>query len=152
MIEILLAIAILSMGITAVLFMFTVGVQSHRRAQDRTRAAMLADTVLNQICADLVFDPDTPEQLPDQYKMTGDDLSLVDRDTGAPIDYAEHADFPGFTYNVRFVSIYQGTPRAKDLYRVTVTVRWGKPPEDPDAPLDPRNSEQFVTIVRRRSF
>jgi len=152
LIEILLAIAILSLGITAVLFMFTVGVQAHRRARDRTQAAMLADTVLNQIRADLVFDRENGGQLPDQYEMADDVIYLVDVRTGERVDYAEHADFPGFTYGVRFVPVFAGTQSAQDLYRVTVTVRWGKPPADPDAPLDPRNSEAFTTIVRRRSF
>ena len=39
-----------------------------------------------------------------------------------------------------------------DFYRVTVTVRWGKPSSNPGTELDPRNSEQFVTLVRRRNF
>ena len=77
LIEILLAIGILALGITAVLFMFTVGVQSHRRARDRTRAAMLADTVINQVSADLVG-----QELPDYYGTDGDgNPQLVDATT-----------------------------------------------------------------------
>jgi prepilin-type N-terminal cleavage/methylation domain-containing protein len=139
LIEILLAIGILSLGITAVLFMFTVGVQSHRRARDRTQAAMLADTVINQVSADLVG-----QTLPDYYGTDVDgNPQLVD---------ARHADFPGLTYSVDFFPIYDSDLEIHDFYRVTVTVRWGKPPGNPGTELDPRNSEQFVTIVRRRNF
>ncbi|MFP4055732.1 MAG: prepilin-type N-terminal cleavage/methylation domain-containing protein [Candidatus Brocadiia bacterium] len=138
LIEILLAIGILAVGITAVLFLFTMGVRSHRRAIDRSRAAMLADTVLNQIKAELRAD------LPAHYHEDDEqNLELVDPETGEPVSRATHADFPEFVYDVSFTRLLYG-----NYYIVRVTVRTG----DAEAPPDATNSETFETILRRKNF
>ena len=134
LIEILLAIGILALGITSVLFLFTMGVRSHRRADDRTRAAILADAVLNQIKADLA------ETLPARYQDVGE------HNIG-PFVKATHADFPGFTYGVTFAKLYPSDPRG-DFYKVRVTIRWG----DEAVQAAERNSETYETIVRRKNF
>ena len=124
LIEILLAIGILAVGITAVLFLFAMGARSHRRAIDRTRSAILAETVINQIKATLA---DTvPANIP-------------------PIAGATHADFPEFAYDVTFSQLY---PPETAFYKVRVVVRWG----DPAAPRDRRNSETYETILRRKNY
>ncbi|MFW6162309.1 MAG: type IV pilus modification PilV family protein [Planctomycetota bacterium] len=134
--EILLAIGILAVGITSVLFLFTMGVRSHQRARDRTRAALLGETVLNQIRADMA------EGLPDRYDLDSGDPTKI-----LPITGAAHAGFPAFTYDVAFEKLYPGDSRG-DFYKVRVTVRWG----NPEAEATERNSEIYETIVRRKNF
>jgi len=121
-IEVLLAIGILAISITAVLFLFAMGMRSHKRALDRTRAAMLAETVVSRLQTD--FGP--------RYDET------------QPIANATLPDFPGFSYTVTFAPIYAGT----SYYRVTVLVRWG----DPNAPPEAKNSETYDTVLQRKSF
>ena len=134
LIEILLAIGILAIGITSVLFLFTMGVRSHRRAVDRTRGSLLAATVLSQIRADLA------ETLPNYYVEDGDHNI-------EPITNATLADFPEFTYDLTFEKLYPSDPRG-DFYKVRVTIRWG----NPDVEATERNSETYETIVRRKNF
>ena len=105
LIEILLAIGILALGITAVLFLFTMGARAHKRAIDRTQAALLAETVANLW----------------QERLTAD---------AAPVDVpkATHPDFPGFYYSVAFTQL----PENAHYYQVSIVVRWGDesaPPE-----------------------
>ena len=117
-----MAIGILAMSITAVLFLFAMGMRSHKRALDRTRAAMLAETVTNQLQADL-----NPA-----FNVT------------QPITTTTHPDFPGFYYSVRFFQL----PNSPSYYRVQVEVRWG----DPNSPPEPKNSETYETVLQRKSF
>jgi len=134
--EILLAIGILAIGITSVLFLFAMGARSHRRAVDRTRSALLAEAVFNQLRADLATG------LPDYYEVdTGDETKIL------PIVNASHADFPEFTYDVTFEKLYPSDTRG-DFYKVRVTIRWG----DPDVERDARNSETYESILRRKNF
>ena len=134
LIEILLAIGILAIGITAVLFLFTMGARSHRRAVDRTRSSLLAETVINQIRADLA------ESLPERYEEDADHNIQ-------PITNANHADFPEFTYSIAFDKLYPGDPRG-DFYKVRVTIRWG----DPRLEANARTAETYETILRRKNF
>ena len=132
--EILLAIGILAIGITSVLFLFAMGVRSHRRAVVRTRAARLVEAGVNQIRADLA------ETLPDRYVEDSD--HNID-----PITRAAHADFPEFIYDVAFEKLYPSDPRG-DFYKIRVVIRWG----NPDVERDERNSETYETILRRKNF
>jgi len=105
LIEILLAIGILALGITAVLFLFTMGARAHKRALDRTQSALLAETVANFW----------------QERLTAE---------ADPVDVPEatHPDFPGFYYSVAFTQL----PENAHYYQVSIVVRWGDenaPPE-----------------------
>ncbi|HRT96371.1 MAG TPA: hypothetical protein P5532_18255 [Planctomycetota bacterium] len=128
-IEILLAIGILAISITSVLFLFAMGMRSHKRALDRSRAALLAEAVANQLQAGLkqYADPKDPRD-----------------PTVAPPSDATHPDFPGFTYTATFAPLYGGT----SYYRVTLLIRWG----DPNEPAEARNSETYETVLQRKSF
>ena len=130
LIEVLVAIGILALGCTAVLFLFTMGARSHRRAVDRTRAALLANALFDQIRADLAT------TLPERYTEDAGTKKI------SPIVDATHADFPEFTYNVSFTPLYEGT-----FYTVVVEVRWG----DKGLPPDQRNSESYQSILRRKN-
>ena len=133
LIEILLAIGILAIGITSVMFLFTMGARSHRRAVDRTRAALLADAVINQIKADLAL------AMPERY--------AVDAEKNIePIADATHADYPEFTYTVEFAKLYPTDPHGA-FYKVRVIIRWG----DPALDRTRRNSEVYETILRRKN-
>ena len=137
--EILLAIGILAIGITSVLFLFAMGVGGEcrtvaGRAGHRTRAALLVEAVVNQIRADLA------ETLPDRYVEDSD--HNID-----PITRAAHADFPEFIYDVAFEKLYPSDPRG-DFYKIRVVIRWG----NPDVERDERNSETYETILRRKNF
>jgi len=120
--EVLLAIGILALSITAVLFLFTMGTRSHKRALDRTRAAILAETVASELQA----------RLGPTYDAT------------QPITNATHPDFPGFLYDVTFTPLYGGT----SYYKVSVVVHWG----DPGTAQEARNSEKYETVLQRKSF
>jgi len=133
LIEILLAIGILAVGITSVLFLFTMGARSHNRADDRTKAALLAEAVFNQIKADLA------EALPDRYNEDANHEI-------ADIVNANHASFPGFTYTVEFAKLYPSDTRG-DFYKVRVVIRWGR--ETVEA--TDRNSETYESILRRKN-
>jgi prepilin-type N-terminal cleavage/methylation domain-containing protein len=120
LIEILLAIGILAVGITSVLVLFTMGARSHRRAIDHTRAALLAEAIVN----DLQVNP----------PGDGDNDGNLD-----PIGHSTRAEFPGFYYSVTFTRLHD-----TEYYRVEVLVRWG----DENAPPDPRNSESYETVLQ----
>jgi len=102
--EVLMAIGILALSITAVLFLFAMGMRSHQRALNRSRAAMLAETVVNELQAR--FDPAF--------------------DATKPIVNATHPDFPGFHYSVDFTEVYTG------YYKARVLVCWGDPNQPPE--------------------
>jgi len=104
-IEVLLAIGILAVSITAVLFLFAMGMRSHRRALDRSRAALLAETVANHLQTS--FGPN--------YQPN-------------PVTNETRPDFPGFQYNVTFAPLYGGT----SYYRVSILVHWGDPNAPPE--------------------
>jgi prepilin-type N-terminal cleavage/methylation domain-containing protein len=124
LIEVLIAIGILAIGISAVLFLFAMGARSHKQALDRTRAALLADAVVNGLQAEFpsFSDPTKPQ----------------------PITKATRPDFPGYHYNVTFTPLYGQT----NYYKVSVVVAWG----DPNAPPDPRASETYDTVLQRKAF
>jgi prepilin-type N-terminal cleavage/methylation domain-containing protein len=153
LIEILLAIGILALGITSVLSMFMMGARSHRRATDRARSALLADTVINQIRTDLA------QSLPKcYYEDASHNLSFVDpADTNTPPtpirpenrNPATHADFPEFRYYVAFDKLYDS---GRDYYKVRVIIVWDTAGLNAAGTLDPRNSETFETIVRRKNY
>ena len=134
LIEILLAIGILAIGITSVMFLFAMGARSHRRAVDRTRAALLADAVVNQIRADLAV------SMPERYTVNADKTieSIVD---------VTHADYPEFTYTVIFNKLYPSGDPQGAFYKVRVIIRWG----DPSLERTERNSEVYETILRRKN-
>lgn len=100
LIEILVAIGILAVGITAVLFLFAMGARSHRRATLRTQAALLAEAVVNRLQA--------------EFPEAAEPENLVN---------ASDPDFPGFTYDVTFSRL----PDNAEYYKVAVVVRWGEP-------------------------
>ncbi len=127
--EVLLAIGILALSITAVLFLFAMGMRSHKRALDRSRAAMLAETVANQLQTDLK-----------PYAAANDPRDPV----ANPPTNASHPDFPGFTYSVTFTALYSDTK----YYRASILVRWG----DPTSPPEARSSETYETVLQRKSF
>jgi len=56
LIEILVALAILAFGMTAVLSLFIAGVRTYKRAMDQSTAAMLAESVLADLEEDLKGD------------------------------------------------------------------------------------------------
>jgi len=134
----LLAIGILAIGCSTVLFLFTMGARSHRRAVDRTRSALLADAVFSQVRADLAA------ALPARYAEQADK-------TIAPIQNQTHADFPEFRYDLTFAPLYQG-----DYYVVKVRVWWGEwfdVTDGANSARDPNpDSTVFETLVRRKSF
>ena len=100
LIEILVAIGILALGITAVLFLFAMGARSHRRATLRTQAALLAEAVVNRLQA--------------EFPQAAEPQTITN---------ATDPDFPGFTYDVSFSPLDDNA----QYYKVTVVVRWGEP-------------------------
>ncbi len=140
LIEVLLAIGILAVGASTVLFLFTMGARSHRRARDRTRAALLADAVVNQVKADLAGgDP------PARYNLQSDDTTRLEN--------RRSADFPGFVYDLTLEPLYQGD-LYPDYYVVRVRVWWGEWFSTADNPnRDPSgDSTVFEVLIRRKNF
>ena len=100
LIAILVAIGLLALGITAVLFLFAMGARSHRRATLRTQAALLAEAVVNRLQA--------------EFPQAAEPQAITN---------ATDPDFPGFTYDVSFSPLDDNA----QYYKVTVVVRWGEP-------------------------
>ncbi len=131
-----MAIGILALSITAVLFLFAMGMRSHKRALDRTRAAMLAETVVNQLQTQLANLPPHVED--------GTNLRLIVPGSEPPDYNLSHPDFPGFYYAATLAPLSGGT----SYYRLSLLVKWGAP----NSPPDPKNSETYETVLQRKSF
>jgi len=139
LIEVLLAIGILAIGCSSVLFLFSMGARSHLRAVSRTRAALLADAVINQVQADLSSTP------PARYQLKTDEVTTLPAPGNG--EYLVHADYPEFVYDLVFSPLYNG-----DFYVVRVRVWWGDTKLVSVRGAPDRHSALFETIVRRKSF
>jgi prepilin-type N-terminal cleavage/methylation domain-containing protein len=126
LIEMMVAIAILAFGITALIGVLTVGVSTRRSAEQKSRAVLLSGQILHQL-QEQVFA--TPGKANDPAAKPGSDPDLiqVDRVDG----------FPGMSYQVRFTH----DPDHPDLVLALVSVRWREQGETV--------AEEFSRILRR---
>lgn len=98
LIEILIALAVLAVGLVGVFSLFAAATATHRRGVDHTTVSLLASAALSEARAALAADRD-PEDVTDE-KLPG---------------------FPdGYVYDIAWEEI--GNDRLE--YRVTITVKW----------------------------
>ena len=100
-IEIIIAMAILVVGILGIAALFPVGIKASARAVNLTKAALLGQTVLEEIKRD-------------GYDSLSGDSGV--RET------VESDDYPGFSYRVEWLPV-EGVEYLKDI---TVTISWNE--------------------------
>lgn len=109
LIEIMVALGILVFGVTALIGALGLGVSERRTAEQRQRAAVLADQILQQIQTDLLA----------AAPRTGAEEDISELEIEPAVDQVADG-FPGLRYAVEF------TPAASNpgLVMVTVDVTW----------------------------
>ncbi len=121
LLEILISIMILAVGIVAVLPLFAVGTQSHKRAIDQTHASLIAPRIAARIQENLLWN--NPSDIRD----------------GLFVEYGT-----SYRYDATFTPLGMGTddPLAAAAFLLQVTVKWAVSGED--------HLENFETIVLRK--
>lgn len=136
LIEVLVALAIMAVGTTAAIGLFTAATAMHKRALDQTTAALIADSALSDVRAAvrLQFDP---RPLPTARAATADVPAVYyyKRD-------AAHPDFPSYVYDVLLTPIGTVDAMAADAFLAEVRVKW-KASDKVVAP-------EFRTVILRR--
>ena len=123
LIELLVAVAIFAIGVVAVMGLFAAAGRSHRMAVNRTRMALLAQTVLDEI------------------RMEAHEGNSVKEVSGA-----EHPLFPGLYYDI---TAWPLDPFQRE-YLVEMFIRWYKTGREPAARRGPGVSAAgvpYYTIV-----
>ncbi|MBK8978075.1 MAG: prepilin-type N-terminal cleavage/methylation domain-containing protein [Planctomycetes bacterium] len=138
LLELMLAMGILTFGITAVLGVLSVGVDSRRTAEMRGRAVVLAERIVQEVeRATLAEHP-----LPDEF---------VDEDLAIPTLVVEEVDgFPGMRYSVEFVT----DPTRPDLVLLKIRVAWLEQGADQGVELRrivPRQVPFSLRVAARRN-
>ncbi len=122
LLEILIALVILVLGVAAVLPLFAVGTQSHRRALDQTHAGLIAPRIAARI----------QESLTDIKPGDIRDAEFVEYGK----DYRYDATF------ARLVPSNSADPLGDAAFLLKVTVKWKESGQD--------RVETFETVVLRR--
>ena len=122
LLEVLIAMLVLSVGAASLLSLFAAAASTHRRAVDRTHAALVAERVLSEVRT-LYTGDSTPEEILGQLKKQ------LPEDLG------------GYRYDVQLLHP-QGEGWAKSELFARVTVRWRQSGTD--------RSENFQTILLSR--
>ena len=107
LVEILIASAVLALGMVGVLMMFVVATETHRRAVHASQTAQMAEVLLAELTGAMCLEEDghtlrVPVAVPD--KTPSEETAVIDLDDTAS-DYvtdAGHADFTGYRYDVFF--------------------------------------------------
>ena len=104
LLEVLVALGIVTVGITAVLALFATGVDTHKRAVDQSNAALAVQSLASEIEARYtVARIDAWKRaLKKKGKKAGVDGYLRDIDDRRPVDVP---GFPGYRYSVKFTPL-----------------------------------------------
>lgn len=122
LLEVLISIAILVLGIAAILPLFAVGTQSHKRAMDQTHASLIAPRIAAMI----------------QENLT--DIKPGDLRDAEFVEYGREYRYDAtFT---RLAASSSGDPLGDAAFLLTVTVKWKESGED--------RRETFETVVLRK--
>jgi prepilin-type N-terminal cleavage/methylation domain-containing protein len=124
LLELMVAIGILVFGVTTLIGVLSVGVATRRGAEQRARAALLAEQVLHRIATETLATAPVPEQPDDGLELPP---LRVDRVDG----------YPGMKYGVEFVV----DPVLPELVLARVTVSWLDQGED--------QGQEFQRVIQR---
>lgn len=106
LIELVVAMAVLMGGVTALVALLTVGVSARQRSEMRQRAVWLSDRVFQEVALEAFENPwleDTPLEIPSRGPVPAEDT-------------------PGMTWSADF----HVDPRRPDLVLVELRVRWAE--------------------------
>ena len=111
LLEMMVAMAILVGGLTALIALLTVGVSTRRSAELRQQAVWLADRVIHEV----------EQEAFDNIWILGEGAGEIPDRGPNPVD-----EVPGMTYTVRFHT----TEEAPDLVLAEVRIRWSEQGEE----------------------
>lgn len=115
LIEVLIALGIMSIGITAVIGIFTMATTTHKRAIDETSAALIAQSAVADARATLTARYDA-SALPVVAEGPPPVLALRKNATDPA--------FPGYSYDVLLTPIDAPKAADADVFHVEVRVKW----------------------------
>ena len=139
LIEVLVALAIMAVGTTAAIGLFTAATALHKRAIDQATSAFLAQSALDEVRGHvtLSWSAKALERVPAaQAQGAG----------GAPVLYYRKAvvdpAYPGYAYDVLLTPLDDPEPDEADTFHVEVRVKWKT--------AGPGRSSEFHSVVTRR--
>lgn len=146
LLEIIVALGVLAVGATAAFSLLVAGAASGRRAEHEVNAALLAETVLDDVRADLTLDLDLTD-----YPSA----ASPDPDTGAApppgvnpetrwlARRATRTGFEDYTYDLAITPLAGPVPETPWQFLVEVDVRWSDQGQ--------RRGAEYATILLRNT-
>jgi prepilin-type N-terminal cleavage/methylation domain-containing protein len=139
LVEVLVALGIMAIGITAVIGVFTMATTTHKRAIDATSAALIAQSAVAELRGALTVRFDAAA-LP----VAGGGGAAPD--APAPVlawrRGAHDPSFPGYSYDVLLTPLDAKKPSDADVFHVEVRVKW--------LATGQQRGETFHTVATRR--
>src|SRR5690606_11244115 len=133
LLEIIVAMGVLAIGATAAFALLVAAASAGRRAEHQVNAALLADTVIDDLKADLTFDLDLTD-LPLAAEVIAQRQARGDLPADAPtapnpetryVDVdAVRPDYPDYKYDLAITPIEGPVPDQPWEFLVEVDVRW----------------------------
>jgi prepilin-type N-terminal cleavage/methylation domain-containing protein len=121
LIEVLVALAIMAVGSTAAIGLFTAATALHKRAVDQTSAALVASSAIDEVRGAMTLGYSTAglERMP---------AAAAAASGGAPVlihrKNAVDPAYPGYAYDVLLTPLDAADPEEADSFHVEVRVRW----------------------------
>jgi prepilin-type N-terminal cleavage/methylation domain-containing protein len=136
LIEVLVALAIMAVGVTAAIALLTAATTMHKRAIDLTNAALVADAALAEVrgAVTLSFDP-KPLAVHRPGTADAPPVLIWKKD-------ATNADYKGYVYDLLLTPIGTIEPDAADAFLAEVKVRWKSAAQS--------RTMEFKTVVLRK--
>jgi prepilin-type N-terminal cleavage/methylation domain-containing protein len=129
LVEVLIALGIMSIGITAVIGVFTMATSTHKRAIDEASAALIAQSAVSEMRAELTarFDASALEVVGGGPPV-GASGAAAGGEAPPPVlafrKGARDPAFPGYSYDVLLTPLDAAKAADADLFHVEVRVRW----------------------------
>ena len=142
LLEVIVAIGIVTVGLTAVLALFAAGVDTHKRSIDQSNAALAAQSLASELEARYTIvriDAWRARQLKTQKRV--DERNYLQDIPAKGKEPPEVPGFPGYLYTVKFI------PLDKDAYSVLarINILWKKGGGAPAV-------EEFPVVLLKRPY
>jgi prepilin-type N-terminal cleavage/methylation domain-containing protein len=138
LLEVLIALGIMAVGLTAAIGLFTAATAMHKRAIDQTTAALIADLALADARAAVTLSFD-PKAVPLEVRRPAGDGR-------PPVFYLKHdaklPEYPGYAYDVFLTPVDAAEPDEADAFFAEARVRWKQANRE-------RATEMTTVILRR---
>jgi prepilin-type N-terminal cleavage/methylation domain-containing protein len=141
LVEILVAMAILAFGLTAVIGLFTLATATHKRAIDGTTAALVAERAMAEVRGGLTLAFDA-SSLPRLAAVDPQASPPPDPETRVLTRDGTFDGFPGYAFDVYLTPLEGASPRDAEAYLLEVRVRWKTQGRD--------RASHFQSVVFRR--